>query len=119
MIDFDELKNKAHLKFTSKGFMDLNFDYLGAEDDGCFKIALSHNYIQNGDLICDPDMEVLIHQKMKMAEAMTYQQNNLGIYRIVYSEDRKKVNLIAKKELNNFLNKWLSNLLTQNYSLSN
>ena len=117
--DFAELKNKIQLKFKSKGFVDLNFDYLGAEDDGCFRIAISHNYNQNGDLMCDPDMEVLIHQKMKMAEALTYQQDNLGIYRVVYSEDRKNVNLIAKKKLYDFLNKWLSNVLKQNYSLSN
>lgn len=81
MIDFTELKNKIHLKFKSKGFMDLNFDYLGAEDDGCFKIVMSYNYIQNGDLMCDPDMEILIHQKMKMAEALTYQQDNLPLKR--------------------------------------
>jgi len=119
IIDFTELKDKTHLKFKSKGFMDLNFDYLGVEDDGCFKIAMSHNYIQNGDLMCDPDMEILIHQKIKMAEALTCQQDNLGIYRAVYSEDRKNVNLIVKRELNDFLNKWLSNVLKQNYILSN
>jgi len=47
-----------------------------------------------------------------MAEALTY-QDFFG-YRRVYPEPGQ-VDLQAKKELNSFLNTWLSNLLTQGH----
>lgn len=118
ILNFTELKEMAHIKLKSSDLMDLNFDFL-FEDDYSFRIAMAHNYIQNGDVMSDPDMEIRIIPEMKMAEAMTYQQDNLGIYQIVYSGDGKYVNPEAKKELNTFLNQWLSNILTQNYQKVN
>ena len=71
-------------------------------------------------MIPDTDMEVRISPSMKMAEAMSY-QDSYG-YRQVYhdyDEDTgqyQKVAPKAKKELNSFLNTWLSNLLMQGHS---
>ncbi len=102
-----------YAKFKSEGFMDLNIDVL--EDNENFKrIAIAHNYIQNGDVMADPDMEIKIHKKMKMAEALTYQQDGLGIFQKVYPEP----NMVCprlKKELNQFLNQWLTNIINQGH----
>ena len=90
---------------TNEGYMDLNIDRLNENT-----WTLSHNFEMNGDLVPDPDMKVKVYPDGKMAEALTF-QDQFG-YRAVYPEPGK-IDLRAKKELNEFLNQWLSNLLIQ------
>jgi len=108
-------------KLKSGGFMDLSIDLLrgkehpkGGQDGHCFIIAMAHNHIQNGDVMADPDMEIAIYPEMKMAEALTYQQDALGIYNVVYPEPGF-INVRLKRELNSFLNQWLDNLKKQGF----
>lgn len=118
--DFKE--GEGFTKLKSEGFMDLNVDFLNYEHPGgnagtkedCFIIAMAHNYTQNGDVMADPDMEIAIFPKRKMAEALTYQQDGLGIFQRVYPEPGK-VNPKLKKQLNIFLNQWLNNLKKQRF----
>lgn len=102
-------REEGYMELKSKGFMDLNVDRLNED-----RIAMAHNYIQNGDVMADPDMEVRIDVKRKVASALTFQQDSLGIYQVVYPEPGK-VNLRLKKELNLFLNQWLNNLEKQGF----
>ena len=109
-LRFDE-----YLKLKSGGFMDLNIDHLSHKDDnGSILISLAHNYIQNGDVMADPDMEIKIIPDMKMIEALTYQLDSMGIYQQVYLEDGKFYPKL-KAELNDFLNIWLRNLIEQGF----
>ena len=98
-----------HLKIECPGFMDLHIDRLTGE-----RIALAHNFLQNGDVMADPDMEILVNEKTRTAEALTFQQSTLGIYVTVYPEPGR-VDIRAKKELNEFLLHWLSNLKKQGF----
>ncbi len=100
-----EVKGSIHLK--SSGFMDLVIEKLGDKH-----YSLTHYYEQNGDLCPDPDMEVKVYPDTKMAEALSY-QDSFG-YRCVYPE-LGKVDIKAKKELNIFLDKWLSNIINQGF----
>jgi len=110
------LKFNEYLKLKSRNFMDLNIDHLShKEDDRSIVISIAHNYIQNGDVMADPDMEIRIIPSMKMVEALTFQQDNMGIYQQVYHED-SRFNPTLKNELNNFLNSWLKNLIEQGFS---
>ena len=104
----------AYMKFEAHGFMNLSMDKLYADEESV-TIALSHYFKQNGDLVPDPDMEVRIYPAMKMAEALTY-QDCFG-YRVVYPAP-DQVNLKARKDLNVFLNQWLSNILNQGFERS-
>ncbi|MCG7850541.1 MAG: hypothetical protein MIO93_15395, partial [ANME-2 cluster archaeon] len=82
------LKFDEYLKLKSGCFMDLNIDHLCHKDsEDSIVIAIAHNYIQNGDVMADPDMEIKIIPKMKMVEALSFQQDNMGIYQQVYLED--------------------------------
>ena len=117
LVDFQELKTKKYLKLESPALMDLHVDYLREEPNNACVIALAHNFTQNGDLVCDPDMEIRIFPRMRMAEALTY-QGSLGAYQEVYSDGYKCVNPILKKSLNTFLNTWLNNMLDQSYTLT-
>ncbi len=103
----DLSKLPEYLKLKSSGFMDLNMDNLGNN-----RIALSHNYEQNGDLIPDPDMEIHILPELKAIEALSY-QDTYG-YQAVYPEPGK-VNIRAKQKLNAFLSHWLKNLRDQGF----
>ena len=52
-----------------------------------------------------------------MAEALTFQNDYLGVYQEVYPEPGK-FNPKLKKELNNFLSDWLQNIIEiQQYKL--
>ncbi len=99
-----KVTSSVHLKST--GFMDLVIERLG---DNHF--SLTHYYELNGDLVPDPDMEVRIMPEQKMAEALSY-QDTYG-YRRVY--DGGKIDAEAKKDLNTFLNRWLTNLIEQGF----
>ena len=93
-----------HVKLESKGFMDLHVDKIS--DD---KIAIAHNYVENGDVIPDPDMQLRVIRcgDTNFLEAMTFQN------RLMYQEVYPKTGWFdpkLKRELNSFLRQWLTNL---------
>ena len=64
---------KEYGKSEVSGFMDFNLDILQRKGD-VLRIAISHYYKhQSGDMIPDPDMEIMINRKTETAEALTYQ----------------------------------------------
>jgi len=102
-------------QLISDGFMPLNVDILSRHHKKIV-IALSHYYKHpSGDMIADPDMELVIYVEVKMVEVMTY-QDCFG-FRRVYSEDMSAVSPSIKKELNSFLGQWLTNLRNQGHQL--
>ncbi len=110
--NFDEC-----LKLESGAYMDLHIDFL-CEKDGKYTISMAHNYIQNGDVMADPDMEISVIPEMKAAEALSYRLDGMGINQHVYQYDtdgNKLVNRRLKGELNRFLNTWLGNIKQQGF----
>ena len=104
------------------GMMDLNYDNLGTRkldlgNNVSYDIALAHNYIQNGDVMADPDMEIRIYPEARYAEALTYQLDGLGIFQRVYPEPGKVYPKI-KRELNQFLNQWMKNCIDQGHGFN-
>ncbi|HOW14985.1 DUF1249 domain-containing protein [Methanosarcina sp.] len=103
----------SYMKFQSPGLMDLHVDKLTENT-----IALAHNGLQNGDVMADPDMRIWVHAEHKDAEALSYQNDFLGVYQEVYPEPGK-FNPKLKKELNIFLADWLRNITeVQKYTLA-
>ena len=107
---------KEHVQIVHKPYMNLSVDRLTSEHEGTIRISMAHNFIQNGDLMADPDMEIRIYPDLKAVEALTYQLDSLGIYQVVYPEPGK-VFPKRKTELNRFLNQWLTNLIDQGFYL--
>ncbi len=99
------------MKFASPGLMDLHVDRLFNDI-----ISLAHNGIQCGDVMADPDMQVQIYPKSRSAEALTFQNDYLGLFQEVYPEPGNYIPKL-KRELNQFLNDWLKNMIEQGYSL--
>ena len=100
------------LKLQAAGFMDLNVDVLSKN-----RLSLAHNYIQNGDVMTDPDMEIEVNFDIQTAEALTY-QDNYGYQEVyVFNEKGEKVSFYpkTKKDLNIFLSQWLTNIKKQGH----
>jgi hypothetical protein len=100
------------MKFSSEGLMDLNVDRLTQN-----MIAVAHNGIQNGEVMADPDVQIMIYPESKSSEGITFQNDYLGIHQEVYSED-EKCNERLKREISIFLDDWLSNIINCEYQLT-
>lgn len=113
--DFKQMELGDSIRLQSDGFMDLVVSRIG--DD---VIALEHNFIQHGDLMVDPriDVRIIEHSEdLKLAEAITFENSSLGIYQEIYVEREGKqyVNTGLKTEVNAFLHQWLINLEQQGF----
>ena len=101
-------------KSVVPSFMDFNLDILQRKGDA-LRIAISHYYKHpSGDMIADPDMEILVNRKTETAEALTY-QDTYG-YQEVYSEDGS-CNQSLLRSLDEFLLMWLNNLYEQGHKI--
>lgn len=101
------------LKLKAPGYMDLSVDVLERKKMKLV-IALSHYYRHSsGDMIPDPDMQMVVYLATETVEALTYQ--DCFEYRQIYRFDMGVENPTAKKDLNEFLGHWLDNLLEQGY----
>jgi uncharacterized protein YqiB (DUF1249 family) len=101
-------------KSEAPGFMDFYLDILQRKGD-VLRIAISHYYKHpSGDMISDPDMEILVNRKSETAEALTY-QDTYG-YQEVYSEDGS-CNASCQRSLDEFLLMWLNNLYEQGHKI--
>ena len=111
-----EMKAGDYLKLKSEGFMDLSIDILKS-DENVIIFSMAHNFIQNGDVMADPDMEIRLFKQADAIEALTFQNSALGIYQEVYCvvDGNKKVRAKLKMELNRFLRTWLINLKNQGF----
>ena len=93
----DILANKRdYIKIIKSGYMPLTIELLNRTSE-YIVISMTHYYEQNGDLMADPDMEIQIYPIKSEAYALTYQQDNLGIYHT--AEDGESI----KASLNLFL----------------
>ena len=117
--DLTELRQGDYRQSEAPGFMDLHLDVLSKSKEE-LRIALAHNYRQNGDSIPDPDMEIRVYllPDWRKAEALTY-QDAYG-YKMVYwrNEGQIMMNPELKRSLNDFLAQWLKNLKNQGHSLA-
>ena len=96
------------------GFMDFHLDILQRKSD-VLRLAISHYYKHpSGDMIPDPDMEIMVNRKTETAEALTYQ--DIYGYQEVYSEDGS-CNQSLQRSLDEFLLMWLNNLYEQGHKI--
>ena len=96
-------------RFTAgKSFMPLTIERIGER-----RIAVSHYYSHNGDVIADPDMEFEYDHETKTLNARTYQQDNLHIFQSVMSNGAHNIKL--EEELNQFAGQWFDNIRQQGY----
>ena len=99
-------------KLSSDAVMDLNLDVL-TKQKNIVRIASSHYYKQNGDMIADPDMEIIINTELMTANAMTYQDSTI----FQTAEQEGDINQKLVNSLNEFLDQWLQNCIDQGHKI--
>ena len=100
-----------YLRFTAgDAFMPLSMDYLGEN-----RISISHTYLQNGDLMADPDMEFVFDLENKALSARTFQQDGICLYQTVENQQGEVDNLDLERQLNSFARQWFDNIQSQDY----
>jgi hypothetical protein len=106
----------AKSKVGNGGLMDLNFEYRQNEGNNRHIISLAHYYVQEGDLMSDPFMEIRVIPDLQLAEALYFEMSYPPVSRYVYP-DPQHVSMTQKKEQNHFLNQWLTNLIHQGHKI--
>ncbi len=91
-----------YFKFKSEGMMNLVVERIAPQ-----VVTILHYYVQNGDLMRDPEITLRFDNEKRTVEPLTFQQDNLGIYQVIDSSEQKDVS--------SFLNAWLDNIQQQNY----
>ena len=116
-----KLKNEI-LSIKNKPYMDLNIEICGIYTTrNLIHVALNH---MNSDNQLDPEMVIRIDMKNKTIEALELTlwtgQTTKVYYDLYHEENAKKdiVDLAAKKELNDFLTMWLTNINQQGFKLN-
>ena len=99
-------------QLSSDALMDLNLDILSKQKN-IVRIALSHYYKQNGDMVADPDCELIINTKLMTANAMTYQDSMI----FQSAEQDGGINQKLVNSLNEFLDQWLQNCVDQGHKI--
>lgn len=112
LIERLERGEEVYGKSIKTGYDDFSIELIFTDKTGYY-LALAHYYKQNGDLVPDPDMQILVDPEMEVIQALAFQ--NARYYREVYNDiyDRKLVNPKEKKAQNAFLEDWLKNLIAQ------
>jgi uncharacterized protein YqiB (DUF1249 family) len=119
----EEMEVGDSMKIENEPFMALNIDII-EKNDKFMVFAMAHNFIQNGDVMADPDMMIKLFSKRDsqigtgLLSPLTYQLDSLGIFQEVFKtiDGKKMVNMKLQKQLNSFLSMWLRNLKSQGFN---
>lgn len=104
---------EKQLPYEGEMLQGMGYDYTGA-----FKLILEQNYLQNGDLMSDPRIDLMVVPAEGVIYPLNYTQHGLGIYQ-EFVQDGKIVNVKAKRDAKNFVFKdWLPNLLSQGRAIN-
>jgi len=115
--DLEGMAAGCYKKVVNEPYMPLSMDVLNDNQYGRV-ISIAHNFIQNGDVMADPDMQILVSFKKQTAQAMTFQNDGLGIYQecLFFEYGKLLVRLKLLKDLNRFLDSWTENLIEQGFA---
>ena len=89
------------------GYMPLIIQRIGEDE-----ISVAHTYLQNGDVMYDPEMTFRIDNEKGTLEPLTYQQDAMGLYQQVYPEPGKWIPKL-RNDLSAFTEQWLNNISQQ------
>lgn len=108
--------DEVYGKSQQTGYMDFNLELIHQDDTGHY-VAISHYYIQNGDMVPDPDMVLLVDTKNEQVIPLSFQ--NALTYKTVFDDiyDRKMISTRELKGQNSFLSTWLKNLFNQGHKI--
>lgn len=115
-------KSWRFLKLQAPGYMDLNCDFLREVDyfgKKAFLIAMAHNSIQNGDVMADPDMELMVFSDEKRVIPVSFTNHYADVFHrsIVFEDGMYQVDHARVEELSDFLLLWVGNIKDQGHKI--
>ena len=123
-VDFTRTEH-IHYKFESPGLMDLIVETW--KEGEWIHVSVAHYYLQEGDLMADPEIEFRIIQfadfngkPRREIQPIHYQQDGLGVYQEAMTVEQNGQILIRprlQREIKNFLGMWANNIKQQGYKL--
>jgi len=103
---------------TNGTFMPVSIDFIADTPKGKM-YAIAHNFIQNGDVMADPDMQFIVLSTLPgfvQIMPMTYQLDNLGIFtEAAYFDEKNRIiiHLKSQADITTFANTWMKNIKEQ------
>jgi N12 class adenine-specific DNA methylase len=99
--------------YPSEMLKDMGYNY-----DGAYKLIMEQNYLQNGDLMTDPRIDLAVIPSEGVIYPLTYEQNGMGIYR-EYVSDGKVIDRKGLIDTQNFVFRtWMPNLVSQGRAIN-
>lgn len=107
------------LRLESDGYMPLVIEWVGFGPRDWDMISVAHYYVQNGDVMRDPEMCFEVDEDGKW-HPVIYQQDNLGYYddKVVMMDAKTgkfKIDRKKEKEMMDFAKEWDQNLKDQGF----
>jgi N12 class adenine-specific DNA methylase/adenine-specific DNA methylase len=109
----DKDSNTTWLHYKMEGFDDLNVEHLY---DNVYSIA--HTFVQNGDVMNDPSMEVRVDDLLQVVDALDFRNDSLGFYQDFRDDNGIPLVSKQKRDAEDFLLTWLKNIDAQGYVLT-
>ena len=125
-----KLGDKDYIKINNEGYMPLNIECIGEHINTAFGFSklysVSHTYVQNGDLMRDPEMVFIVCDKRTHEKdfeniqifPQVYQQDSLGLYEEGIRIENNRLSFFLKNVQYshcNFANMWLRNIKQQGF----
>jgi hypothetical protein len=114
---WDHLRSHPIKVEVGEGFMPLCIEHVGPGPRGGLLVSIAHYYEQNGDLMADPDLVVEVIRQTGEWLPVSFQQDNLGIYReaVTVQGDGLVVRSRLVDDLRQFMRIWDSALREQGF----
>lgn len=103
-----------YVRFESDTYEPLYIERLGEN-----QLAMAHTFVQNGDLMYDPEVVFFIDEEHKLLRPLTYEQSDMGVYQRVYDPDDQKLahpNRKLERDINDMFRTWSQNLKWQEHT---
>jgi len=113
--DIDEWAG-GHTRIPNDPYMPLLIEHLGKGPAGGDLIAVSHTYVQNGDLMRDPEIVFLVTGDEWMP--VSYRNDSLGVYQesmVIEDGQVRYVRPMLLRDLKSFARDWDRNIKAQGF----
>ena len=106
----------GHIKIPNDPYMPLVIEWLGNGPSNGDLIAVSHTYVQNSDLMRDPEIVFLVTENEWTP--ISFRNDSVGVYResmIIEDSEIRYVRPALMQDLRSFARTWDLNLRAQGY----
>lgn len=114
-----EALKRKHIRIENRAYMPLVIEFIGEGPRGLPLISVAHTYIQEGDVMYDPEMTFEVDpQNPREWGPITYRQDNLGIHQqAVWRTEQGQVMIAPRlaRDLKAFARTWNKNLREQGF----